>query len=299
MKKFALTLILFLTVALTGCLNNQKHLESKIIYVDINGNGDYKNIQLAINAAGDGDTIIVHSGSYHESIKMDKTVKLIGQGNVTIYGDENSIKFFIKNHQREGYIVLISADKCILDGFNIINQLYNISVNGIWVNSSLNSIVNNTIKSACYGIKLYRNMGNIVVNNSVTHCEYCGIYIYRSDHNFISKNKISKNFYGMRIKGSNNTVFKNLISNNIFGVTLCCGAGFNTFYLNNFIDNIEENAQDYLVNNWDNETVGNYWSDYLDRYPTARQKNNMWDTPYHINGGGNSDRYPLIKPSKI
>ena len=104
----------------------------------------------------------------------------------------------------------------------------------------------------------------------------------------------------MRIKGSsNNTVYGNKISNNTYGLELCCGADFNTIYFNSFINNTEKNAHDYLVNNWDNGTVGNYWSDYQDKYPSANQENGIWDTPYSIDGGDNFDRYPLVNPPMV
>jgi hypothetical protein len=49
------------------------------------------------------------------------------------------------------------------------------------------------------------------------------------------------------------------------------------------------------INTWDNGEEGNYWSNYLVRYPNATEANgsNVWDTPYIINKS-NQDNYPLV-----
>jgi len=45
---------------------------------------------------------------------------------------------------------------------------------------------------------------------------------------------------------------------------------------------------------WDNGTEGNYWSDFTQRYPDAKPRGRVWDTPYDIDGpSGMRDRYPL------
>jgi hypothetical protein len=51
---------------------------------------------------------------------------------------------------------------------------------------------------------------------------------------------------------------------------------------------------------WDNGTVGNYWSDYLTRYPNASEIDGtgVGDTPFYINPN-NIDNYPLMEPATI
>ena len=48
--------------------------------VNCSGGADFTGIQDAINKATDGDTIIVHSGVYHENVVVNKSVTLIGNG---------------------------------------------------------------------------------------------------------------------------------------------------------------------------------------------------------------------------
>jgi len=50
------------------------HAENTIIVPD-----DYPTIQLAIDAANDGMTVLVRSGPYEENIVVDKSLSLIGE----------------------------------------------------------------------------------------------------------------------------------------------------------------------------------------------------------------------------
>jgi len=70
----------------------------------------------------------------------------------------------------------------------------------------------------------------------------------------------------------------------------------NIIYHNNFINN-GENAYDECNNTWDDGKYGNYWSDYKLRYPFALRiwLKGIWNTPYEIPGGNNTDMCPLIK----
>lgn len=68
----------------------------------------------------------------------------------------------------------------------------------------------------------------------------------------------------------------------------------NTFFANNFLSNY------YIVNvadSWDNGSVGNYWCDYLAKYPNASEigDSGIGDTPYIIKAN-NTDNYPLMAP---
>jgi hypothetical protein len=53
-------------------------------------------------------------------------------------------------------------------------------------------------------------------------------------------------------------------------------------------------------NVWDNGTSGNYWSDYITRYPNASEigSSEIGDTQFYINEN-NYDRYPLMEPASI
>ena len=46
------------------------------------GRGDFTMIQPAIDAASDGDKVVVQEGQYHESLHVSKSIEIIGQGEV-------------------------------------------------------------------------------------------------------------------------------------------------------------------------------------------------------------------------
>jgi nitrous oxidase accessory protein NosD len=77
-----------------------------------------------------------------------------------------------------------------------------------------------------------------------------------------------------------------------------------TLYHNNLLNNNQDpqgegrptsQARDSTgTGSWDDRMEGNFWSDYLDRYPQALSTDRTWDVPYSLAGGVNSsDRYPL------
>ena len=84
----------------------------------------------------------------------------------------------------------------------------------------------------------------------------------------------------------------------------------NTFYNNNLIGNsvnalVEHATQASLgkgtdIVSWDNGAVGNYWSDYLAKYPNAKEidSSGIGNTPYTIDEN-NTDHYPLLHQVNI
>jgi pectin methylesterase-like acyl-CoA thioesterase len=50
------------------------------IAVNASGNADYTKIQDVVNAANNGDTINVASGTYYENVFVNKSVNIVGSG---------------------------------------------------------------------------------------------------------------------------------------------------------------------------------------------------------------------------
>jgi len=130
-----------------------------------------------------------------------------------------------------------------------------------------------------------------------------GIELWRSsDYNDISRNHIAGNndesvwVY----QSSYNTITGNNITNNKQGIELEYSS-FNSIYHNNFVENTQQANNRYsgYANTWDNgyPSGGNYWSDYLERYPYALEigDSGIWDTPYNLDED-NQDNYPLVEP---
>jgi len=289
--------------------NNPPLLNNVFIY----GKGNYSKIQNAIDNASDNDTIFVHSGTYYENIDVYKSIELIGVGRDTTIIDGN----------KSGDVIHISANWIKISGFTIQNGGDGIYDAGVYVHSSNIDINNNLILNSSHGIYLDRETkknnvsNNIILNNQnglylissiynnisfnhITNNTHYGLYVRdNSNYNVIWKNTFSHNKDGMRIKASKyNEVFENNIINNYDkGIYVCCSSNNNLYYKNSIFEN-EINAQDSYSNQWNFNYVGNYWGDYKEKHPDAKDADGdgIWDTPYEISGGNNLDEFPLTEP---
>lgn len=297
--------LLLLFISLSGCIND-------------NLDADHKSIQDAIDNACDGDTIYVQSGTYYETLVVDKSITLIGAGkDITIIDCKDVSK---ADHVD---IVLITADNCTISGFKITNTDVSSDVIGIHIKSSNNTISNNTISYTSQGVYITGDSknNNVSLNNIINNQEgialrlsdnnniskndlslnsLCGISVESASHgNIISWNTFSDNKYGIHISdGRSNNIFKNTFIDNQLGVYLCCDARNNIVYYNTFKQNSECNARDVTSNQWDIDSVGNYWDDFDEPSEGAYDTDGdgIVDASYNISGGTNQDRYPLINP---
>ena len=328
MKKVALWLfiIALACIILSGCVE-EKTVEEKTSQFDPNGNlvviegkGEYNSIQDAIDAASDGDTINVYNGIYRETLILDKSINLFG---------ENMDKTLLINNEsitEDSVIIWVTANNCTVKGFKIefSKSSFDFDTFGIRVSSSNNVIFDNNILYPPHGNDKYAiyvdrySQDNNIIDNNITDSSY-GVYITYVSYNDVSRNNIANSSYGIylrnsymstvswnnissclqgiRLKGATGCkIFRNIVVGNLYGMYFCCGAEGNTVYYNTFKQNTEDNANDTLSNQWDNDEVGNYWDDYTEKYPEAKQQGDVWDTPYNISDGRNKDRFPLVNP---
>jgi len=179
---------------------------------------------------------------------------------------------------------------------------------GVNLISTSNSLVESNNVSNCgwHGIRLWMfSCNNVVVENNVTECKV-GIEVsYSSNNNTVSNNCFSMNrvvgvVIGFRIPESgpewggaaDNRIIENNVTDNNLGIELIYSKN-NTIYCNN----VEENNSSVAIigsyfNIWDDEAIGNHWSDYNG---TDANHDNIGDTPYVIDAN-NRDRYPLMTP---
>ncbi|TFF88577.1 MAG: hypothetical protein EU548_08675, partial [Promethearchaeota archaeon] len=122
-----------------------------------------------------------------------------------------------------------------------------------------------------------------------------GFYISNADENNISNNIITNSFQGIDIYEGNSTIMENnTISNCNYGCYLAYTNNslvFSNYFINNSIQ-----AYDSGINNqWDNGSIGNYWSDYWNTYfGVDLDDDGIGDIPYNITGSAKSqDRYPI------
>jgi parallel beta-helix repeat protein len=161
---------------------------------------------------------------------------------------------------------------------------------------STNTFSANTIRESGTGVSLeYGSSNNYLSENTITNSQTGVFLYYLSNNNTVSGNTITNSATcGVSLRSSNNVVSGNTIANSHFGVYL--DSGGNEIYHNNFI-NYTSPASAMASARWDDgyPSGGNYWSDYLTRYPDAAENDSsaIWGTSYVIDVN-NTDRYPLM-----
>jgi parallel beta-helix repeat protein len=218
--------------------------------------------------------------------------------------------------------IIVERDNIVIDGAG-----YTVKGTGIGRGIELSYVNNVTVRDMeirvfLYGIELFRSSNNVISTNNLTYNDH-GIGFFRSSHNIITANNIANNRYmgitiyegadnntitansiathsydGIYVEADGNTITANNIANNRHSGVYFAWASNNKLYHNNFINN-KIQAVSYGLNIWDDgyPSGGNYWSDYGERYPDAKELDDsgIWDTPYVIDEN-NQDNYPLMEP---
>ena len=221
-------------------------------------------IQDAIDAASDGDTILVSGGTntiYNENIVIDKNliIRPLGSAqiiikalnnnepviNIDISGSGTTIQGFMITGGSTG--ININANNCLC----LQNTIYN-NLNGINIEGLNNVMFRNVLRD---------NINGTTLKNS----KYSSIY----GNNFINNNGVGL----ILINSPSNTFYNNAFVSNHVQIQLTPDSTDNIFYKSPPIG-------------------GNYWSDY-----SGLDSNNdgFGDSIYYFTGG--QDNYPVMKLS--
>jgi len=255
--------------------------EARIITVDDDSNnGDYQNIQRAIDNATGGDTIRVWEGTYYENLVVNKTVSLIGnESGVTIIDGGG-----------KGIVVRITAEWCNVSGFNITGSggttwPAEVEDAGIKIESDYVSIFkNNCSFNNRSGIILYQSSYHMILNNTINSNHYYGIKLVASHYNLLADNVFNKNRRdGIHSRESNHNNFtNNTISANREGVCVVGPSEGNHFHYNSIAMNekrgievgIEKDGSNdkYLIN-----ATYNYWGSNSGPYHRTKNPDGTGD----------------------
>jgi parallel beta-helix repeat protein len=289
-------------VDLSGSSNNSISLNT----ITNNGNGGVRlggssdNTIEGNSIAYSGDKgIRLYSSSNNNTISGNSITANNGGG---IYLDDSSSNVISGNNigdsPNEHIALLYSSNNNIISGNSLTNSTADV---GIYLyGCSLNSFFGNNITSnADSGIRIDSSSDSTVSENNISE-NLNGIYLFYSSNITISKNDITaNNVTGIVIDLSdNNTVNgNNIMTNKEYGVDF--NSASNKFFHNNFINNTVQVRVPNYNNTWDNgyPSGGNFWSDYLTRYPDATEIDHtgIGDTAYEINAN-NIDHYPFMIP---
>jgi parallel beta-helix repeat protein len=292
-----------------GTFNNGNVSAPKTIIVDSNGQGNYTDIQTAIDNAEDGDTIYVWAGYYNENITVNKGISLIGNGtsNTTINGSghQDAIKIIADDVNITGFtllwgytsvIRLIDVENCKIDNNHCFNNM-----NVIYLQASSNNSIELNICKGRNGISLINSNFNNITNNNCSRNNY-GISLTSSSNNTIMHNNCSITYIGVNLDSSNNNkIFNNTCLNHSSGIKLR-----KSFY--NMLEN--NNCSNYIKQGWPgidldkssynliaNNTCANHgwWGIELEQ----STNNILFNNTCYFNGWGGINIYRTSDNNKI
>ena len=241
------------------------------INLKLNGshNQAINNTVNAVNANGNNQTISNNSIAGIIVTGYDNIITKNNAGTLTLINANNNIatnNSFTKE-QGGGEISLVNAD------YNTFNK---------------NIVVTDLTCALAFAYP--ENKGgshNLFTSNTIEGAKLWGILLGLGDYNVFYGNIIANNGglghdgYGLAMGGNHREVNNNLFYGNIF--------------MNNS-KNFGTNWEVVGSNSFDNGSIGNYWDDYLTKYPNAVEIGNtgIGNIPYQIYGNV-SDNYPLLK----
>jgi parallel beta-helix repeat protein len=174
MNKILLPSICFaFLLVLSGSVNGAT------IYTVCSSGCDFTSIQVAVNAASNGDTIQVQAGTYIENVVVNKSVNIIGNGIATT---------IVRNATPSSDVFNVAADWVNISGLKIegaTDKFYaSIHING----ANNTNISYNNATGSWYGIHVDRGLGNTIINNTATLNLNDGILLNHSNYTTVRKN---------------------------------------------------------------------------------------------------------------
>lgn len=211
-----------------------------------------------------------------------------------------------------GYLALVNCTRMIVENTHFNTQ-------GILLAWTTDSQITNNDISNNYGDGAILNYAsnNKITKNNINANSGAGIRLSYSNQNIVSGNYIARNQMGIFLirSAGNNTIAENNIADQDIGISFSVSSS-NLIYHNNFVNNTKQvydvswetlgqpfpGVPPPSENIWDNDYPigGNYWSNYANQYPDAKEldSSGIWETPYIIDEN-NQDRYPLLNPVAI
>jgi parallel beta-helix repeat protein len=195
-----------------------------------------------------------------------------------------------------GQVVLVDCDSIVVNNLNLSYASF-----GVELRKTNNTRItnNNITDNSEKGVDLEYSSNCTVSGNNVANRGY-GVVLCASSNCTVSGNNITTSIWaGVEVDySSNSTVSGNNIADNGYGILLESSFD-NRFFHNNFNGNTQQVVSYSSTNVWDDgyPSGGNFWSDYLTKYPNATEIDHtgIGNTTYVIDAN-NTDHYPLMNP---
>lgn len=203
-------------------------------------------LQMAIDQARDGDTILVQSPAlFHEHLVVTKSVYLISTNAAVIDGDGSGTPLILaaSNVTIQGFTIrnsghdlaafdcgiLIAAPHAEVRDCRVESEAFGIYVKGVnGCTVERNEIFGRAdVPSAKRGngIHLWKTSGNRIVGN-VIHDKRDGIYLSYADKSLIAGNQVADTRFGLHYMYSHqNQILTNTLARNAVGATLMFSRG--------------------------------------------------------------------------
>ncbi|HDQ08165.1 MAG TPA: PKD domain-containing protein, partial [Methanoculleus sp.] len=237
---------------------------------------DFGTIQAAVNAAWDGDTVVVHSGTYPEQVVVNRSITLAGEGMPQVQASGGP-----------GFAV--TSPSCTLEGFAVTNGTY-----GIHVHADGARIEGNLLAANGIGILVLQADGTVLFNNTCENNSGGGMYLYNATGGKIFNNTCT---------GNADDGFPGIYLDDSSGNELYCNDLDNFYPSSGVYRNAAEAGGDSPSSNlWYNATLGmgNRYSDY---YGVDDNGDGIGDSNYDIiepeGGKINADLYPLMPTGPV
>ncbi|MCK4339069.1 MAG: T9SS type A sorting domain-containing protein [Candidatus Cloacimonetes bacterium] len=178
-------------------------LLSDTIIIDTTGAGDYTTIQEGINAATEGDTVLVYPGTYYENINYNGKNIIVASLYITTQNNSYIHSTIIDGNQNGSVVLLENGETsdAVLCGFTIQNGSgtpYGSSARGggIFIVSSAGTISHCIFKEntailggaiSCYYSNVY--FEGVTIYNNHAFSSGGGIYLYESSIEFSNEQR--------------------------------------------------------------------------------------------------------------